>query len=183
MTRFQADTDRSGLFPLRRPDGEVRLVEYDATRDIQTGGHLSILRDVTERVEQERALEEQLERLDGFATMVSHDLRNLLNLAMAKLQLYRQTGEAEHYEGAVDALETTDQITGELLTLARRADDRGNRTESSLGAVARESGRRPTHGTPPSRWSPTGPWSPTVASSTCCFRTSSGTPSGTAATT
>ena len=136
--RFQADSDRTGLFPLRRPDGEVRLVEYAATRGIQTGEHLSILRDVTERVEGERAVEEQLERLDEFATMVSHDLRNPLNLAMAKLQLYRETGETDHYDGAVDALESIERITDELLTLARRADDRGERSECSLGAIARE---------------------------------------------
>lgn len=136
--RFQSESDRTGLFPLRRPDGEVRLVEYSASREIQTGEHLSILRDVTERVEQERALAEQLERLDEFATTVSHDLRNPLNLAMAKLEFYRETRNDDHYDDAVAALESIDRITGELLTLARRADERGEHTEFSLGEIARE---------------------------------------------
>ncbi|GGL38187.1 ATPase [Halarchaeum grantii] len=45
-----------GTFPLLRPDGERRAVEYAATAEIAPGEHLSVLRDVTER----ERLEEQL---------------------------------------------------------------------------------------------------------------------------
>jgi len=38
-----------GTFPLVRPDGTERIVEYHAVADIMPGQHLSVLRDVTER--------------------------------------------------------------------------------------------------------------------------------------
>lgn len=49
--RFQqSDRDR-GLFPLVRADGERRLVEFSASRDILPNRHLSILREVREQQE------------------------------------------------------------------------------------------------------------------------------------
>ena len=136
--RFEGDSRMRGTFPLRRDDGEVRLVEYAATRDIRSGEHLSIMRDVTEQIARKEELEAQLERLDQFASMVSHDLRNPLNVAMARIELYRETGEREHVEAAIRALEAIEQITGELLTLVRRADDDTERSEVAVGALARE---------------------------------------------
>lgn len=46
---FQASNHERGRFPLVRADGERRLVEYAASRNILPHRHLSILRDVTER--------------------------------------------------------------------------------------------------------------------------------------
>nr|WP_269449519.1 PAS domain S-box protein [Halobacterium sp. CBA1126] len=54
---FEADATDVGSFPLVRPDGERRLVEYAATADIVPGEHLSVLRDVTERTRLEEALQ------------------------------------------------------------------------------------------------------------------------------
>ncbi|HEY6912076.1 MAG TPA: ATP-binding protein [Myxococcales bacterium] len=46
-SRFRAERLQSGRFPLRRPDGEARILEYNAVSDAAPGLHLSILRDVT----------------------------------------------------------------------------------------------------------------------------------------
>lgn len=64
---FKSKPEETGLFPLRRTDGSVRIVEYEATRDVLPGEHLSILRDVTERVEQREALVESQAR---YQTMI-----------------------------------------------------------------------------------------------------------------
>ncbi|MFC7136788.1 PAS domain S-box protein [Halobaculum litoreum] len=48
---FRSDGLDRGLFPLQRPDGERRTVEFAATPDVLPGRHLAILRDVTERHE------------------------------------------------------------------------------------------------------------------------------------
>jgi len=53
---FQHSEEQRGTVPVVRGDGERRLVEYAATRDIVPGQHLSVLRDITERVERERRL-------------------------------------------------------------------------------------------------------------------------------
>lgn len=135
---FHEEGTPRGVFPLRRPDGEVRIVEYAASRDIRSGEHLSILRDVTERVEREEQLQRQLDRLDQFASVVSHDLRTPLAVAAGRLDLLRETGEEAHYEAAQEAIETIDDITTELLALARDEGREAERESLSLGAVARD---------------------------------------------
>jgi PAS domain S-box-containing protein len=46
-----------------------------------------VSRDVSERVERERELKRQNERLEEFASVVSHDLRNPLNVAKSAMEL------------------------------------------------------------------------------------------------
>ncbi|MFB6078352.1 MAG: PAS domain S-box protein [Halarchaeum sp.] len=61
---FQSAGHDVGTFRLQRPDGTVRLVEYEATTDILPGEHLSILRDVTERERRRRELAESEARYE-----------------------------------------------------------------------------------------------------------------------
>lgn len=46
--RFRAERSQSGRFPLRRADGQARMLEYNAVSDAAPGLHVSILRDVTD---------------------------------------------------------------------------------------------------------------------------------------
>lgn len=59
---FQQSEYERGHFPLVRPDGEHRVVEFTATQDILPHRHLSILRDVTER---ERSTDEGFKDPNG----------------------------------------------------------------------------------------------------------------------
>ena len=73
-TEFIADTDsRRRIY-----DIEVTRVtdQFDTTQ-----GYMIVLRDITDRKQRERQLEEQNERLEEFADVVSHDLRNPLSTA------------------------------------------------------------------------------------------------------
>ena len=45
--RFRAERAQTGQFPLRRPDGQTRMLEYSAAANFAPGLHLSVLRDVT----------------------------------------------------------------------------------------------------------------------------------------
>lgn len=81
-----------------------------------------IARDVTERVERERELERQNERLDQFASMVSHDLRNPLDVAKVNLSML-----AEEFEDTPEFLERVQashdrmvDLIEDVLTLARQ---------------------------------------------------------------
>ncbi|MFP4228423.1 MAG: histidine kinase N-terminal 7TM domain-containing protein [Salinivenus sp.] len=56
-------------------------------------GRLITLRDVTERERQQRRLEHKNEQLERFASVVSHDLRNPLNVAVGNLSI-----AAEHLD-------------------------------------------------------------------------------------
>src|ERR687893_2297990 len=55
---FLEQGEQKGEFPLYRPDGEMRDLEFKARAGFLPGRHLSVLRDVTERKRAEEALRE-----------------------------------------------------------------------------------------------------------------------------
>nr|WP_240148807.1 PAS domain-containing sensor histidine kinase [Halorubellus sp. JP-L1] len=96
------------------------------TDDGAYDGVMGVVRDVTERRERERELERKNERLDSFASMVSHDLRNPLNVATGRLELVRDAIDHADLEEIAVSLDRMDALIEDLLTLARagkRVDD------------------------------------------------------------
>ncbi|GAB7094252.1 hypothetical protein JCM30237_14040 [Halolamina litorea] len=98
----------------------------------------AIYSDVTEQREREAELRRQNERLDQFASVVSHDLRNPLNVATGYLELARESDDPEHLDRIEDALERMDGLVTDLLRLAREGQDLGELTTVPLEEVARE---------------------------------------------
>ncbi len=84
----------------------------------QPGGARSILiHDVTERVRREQKLKNQKERLDQFASILSHDLRNPLNVAQGRLEMVEEDSEnVAAIERSHDRMVT---LIDEVLTLTR----------------------------------------------------------------
>lgn len=64
-------------------------------------------------------LQRQINRLDEFASMVSHDLRNPLSVAVGNLELARTDGGSERLETVAASLDRMNQIIDDVLTLAR----------------------------------------------------------------
>jgi PAS domain S-box-containing protein len=86
--------------------------------------------DVTNRVErrqrlqeQKRSVERQNERLEEFTGVVSHDLRNPLNVAQGRLELAREDCDSEQLDGVADALARMETLIDDLLVLAREGDE------------------------------------------------------------
>jgi PAS domain S-box-containing protein len=92
--------------------------------------------DITERRERERELERQNDRLEEFASIVSHDLRNPLNVARGYLELAEETHSDEHFERTEDALERMHDIIESVLTLARQGRSLDETTSVSLEDAA-----------------------------------------------
>ncbi|QLD86983.1 histidine kinase [Natronomonas halophila] len=83
-------------------------------------GRQITLTDITNREQYRRQLERQNERLERFASLVSHDLRNPLSVAKGRVELSLEEGtQPEHLEPARDALDRMEELIDELLTLAR----------------------------------------------------------------
>jgi len=82
-------------------------------------GRLFVLRDVTEQHERQLTLAAQNERLEEFSSVLSHDLRNPLNVAQGHLELARATGGDEHFDAVDRALGRIGELTDDLLALAR----------------------------------------------------------------
>jgi len=76
-------------------------------------------RNISERLRRQRKLQRQKERLDEFAGVIAHDLRNPLNVALGRATLLAQECESEHSEPLQTALTRMEEIVEDTLTLAR----------------------------------------------------------------
>jgi signal transduction histidine kinase len=83
-------------------------------------GRLITLSDITERQQYRDRLERQNERLERFASVVSHDLRNPLNVAQGRIGLAKEDGEGDDLEAASEALDRMEVLIEDLLSLARQ---------------------------------------------------------------
>ena len=66
------------------------------------------------------------DRLDEFASIVSHDLRNPLNVAQGRLQLAREECDSENLEQIDTALNRMNRIIDDVLWLSREGRDIGS---------------------------------------------------------
>ena len=92
----------------------------------------------TELRRRERELAGQNQRLDRFASMVSHDLRNPLNVATGRIQIARRESDSEHLERAEGALRRMADIVEDVLLLAREDADVLDRETVALADCVRE---------------------------------------------
>ncbi|EMA64903.1 sensor histidine kinase [Halorubrum kocurii] len=102
-------------------DGESEWVHERGARD-ESGDVVGYLFSDDDRVQRRKQLEQQRERLEEFASVVSHDLRNPLSVAVGNIELARDfEGEeaAERLDRANDALGYMDDLISDLLALAR----------------------------------------------------------------
>ncbi len=118
VPRVDSDGSWIGEITGRRKTGE----EVALTLSVSTVGeneYVCAVRDVTERKERERALVRENERLDEFASRVSHDLRGPLSIIFGYLDVARETGKDEHFDEIEEAADRIDAIISDLLEVAR----------------------------------------------------------------
>jgi PAS domain S-box-containing protein len=104
-------------------DGERFPVEINAwvieDTDYDQPLFQGVFRDISERLRRQRELQRQNERLDEFAGVISHDLRNPLAVAQGRATLLEEERESEHIEPLQTALNRMSEIIDDTLTLAR----------------------------------------------------------------
>ncbi|QAU12744.1 histidine kinase [Halorubrum sp. BOL3-1] len=100
-----------------------------------------------DRLEREAELRRQNERLDRFASAVSHDLRNPLSVATGRLQLVAEECSSPHVEGVADAHERMERLIDDLLLFAQAGSESLTYTEVDLSRLATDCwGSPPTAG-------------------------------------
>lgn len=82
----------------------------------------AVYTDITEQKDTERTIERQKERLDQFASTISHDLRNPLNVAAGRLDLAREEHDSEHLRAVASAHRRIQTLIDDLLALAREGE-------------------------------------------------------------
>jgi len=137
-------------------DGERRYYDVDISpiydqRDKFTGRAV-LIRDITEKERRQRQLErqkDQLERqkaqlerqndrLEDFASIVSHDLRNPINVVSGRIELARRDPREEHFDEMADGLERMEAIIDDMLMMARQGQAVSKTELVSLPTIAQE---------------------------------------------
>jgi len=126
----------------RDADGNWRIMEAHATNllgDPYVEGIVLNSRDVTEQRRRKQQLERQNERLDQFASIVAHDLRNPLNVASGRIELLKTDVSDEPTESIEDIqhqLERMGDIIDDALTLAQSGETAAETANVDLETLA-----------------------------------------------
>ena len=130
--------DRDAVFRMDAAGGlrYYRLGIQSFSTDRSRLGSSVTLTDVTESEEYRRELERQNDRLEQFASMVSHDLRNPLTVARGRVEHIREQEDNEHLDAVARAHDRMDTLIDDVLTLARQGQPIDEREQVALSAVA-----------------------------------------------
>jgi PAS domain S-box-containing protein len=132
-----------------RRDGSTFPVEVHLVRlDIQGEDRFMVIsREITDRKERERELERQNERLEEFAEVLSHDLRNPLSVAEGRLELAPEECETDDIDAAAAALDRMGALIEDVLTVARDGQSVTDPEPVDLAATVESSWRNVDTGT------------------------------------
>jgi len=136
--RSGASTERV-TYRMQHADGSWRWIESIGKNQMDTelDGYTITSRDITEHKQREAKLEHKNEQLEEFARIVSHDLRNPLNVLVGSLELAQETGEMDHLETCEQAVHRMDQLIDDLLSLAQQGKQIESVESADLDQVAK----------------------------------------------
>lgn len=97
---------------------------------------IALAQNVTDQIRRKQRLEAQNEQLEEFAGVVSHDLRNPLQVADGRLELLREECESGHISEISQALDRMDELIEDLLLLARQGEPVGEIESVDLAEIA-----------------------------------------------
>ena len=118
-------------------DGGRDFLLHTASAGTSDDEAFAIYVDITDQKERERQLARQNERLEQFASVVSHDLRNPLNVARGRFESLGEECDSDHLEPIQRSLDRMDSLIADLLTLARQGQVVDETEPVSLPTAAR----------------------------------------------
>ncbi|WP_134671691.1 PAS domain S-box protein [Halorussus marinus] len=124
-------TRDGGTIPVESRFGPYR---YDTDTDARAG----IVRDISERKEREQRLRAQNERLESFASMLAHELRNPVTIGQIYTQQLSTDPDPTAVEYVTEAFDRIEDMIDVMLVLTRGRDAVSGDATIHLEAVARE---------------------------------------------
>jgi signal transduction histidine kinase len=90
-----------------------------------------------DRLQREQQLQDQTARLNQFASMLSHDLRNPLNVADGHIELLREECDSDHIDPVAHAHERMEELIEGVLALARGVNAENETEDVAVAYVAK----------------------------------------------
>ena len=125
--------------------GETATGAFDATDEFLARILATAAETALDELEGERSLRDsrdelrrQNRRLEEFASVVSHDLRNPLNVATGRLSLAREDCDSDHLDAVERAHERMETLIEDLLALARGDDGDADPEPIDVGELFRD---------------------------------------------
>ncbi|MFC6905872.1 PAS domain S-box protein [Halalkalicoccus tibetensis] len=91
-----------------------------------------VIRDISEQKQRRTQLQRERERLDEFASILTHDIRNPLQSAQGYTEIAREEDDSEELRQVADALARIEELVEDVLMLSRNGADIGEREYISL---------------------------------------------------
>lgn len=85
-------------------------------------GHTVVIRDVTDQALREQELEQKNEQLERFASVISHDIRNPLNVIQGHVELARDKDTEPNLDTMAENADRIENIIEEALVMTRTED-------------------------------------------------------------
>jgi PAS domain S-box-containing protein len=114
LTRITADG--------RRVPTENHIALLPPGDDGEFRGTAGVLRNITDRKRRQRELQRERDRLEEFASVVSHDLQSPLSVADGRVELARMECDSDHLDDVARALDRMTEMIDDVLALAREGD-------------------------------------------------------------
>lgn len=140
----QVRNREEGIIPVESGSGEeyyqlsISPVDSEVADDLE----LVFLHDVTDQQRQQRELERENEQLDQFASFISHDLRNPLDVAIGRTTVIGELVDDPQIEEHLEEIKASHarmiRIIQDVLTLARQGQSIDDKSEVQLSLVAQD---------------------------------------------
>ena len=129
--------------PALHKDGD-EVPTMISLREHEFGGEqyfTGIVRDISDRREREAEIRDQRDRLDQFAEILAHDIRNPLSVAQGYTDVASEQYDGEELDRVEEALDRIDGLVDDVLALSKEGKEIGDTERTELEAVAREAWR------------------------------------------
>jgi signal transduction histidine kinase len=141
VARTVAELEPGATTAVESPGDERRYFDCAKSTLVASGGfgetYLYIFTDITAQRRRQLELEAKNERLDEFAQVISHDLRNPLSVAAGSAELAEAEPKEEYFTRIHRAHDRIDELIDGMLTLARSGDAVAETEPTDIESVAR----------------------------------------------